>query len=205
MDYSKAADSEVVNKTIAALKAHNFDAELVETKEAALARVKELIPAGADVMTGSSTTLNEIGFTDYLKSGQHPWKNLKDAIVAEKDPAKQALLRKQSVLSDYFLGSVHAVTEAGETITASASGSQLPSYAFTSKNIIWVVGTQKIVPNLEEGLKRIREYTFPLEDARMKSTGAPGSNLAKMLIQENEPAVMGRKIKLIFVDEKLGF
>src|SRR5271168_220748 len=100
MDYSKQAEKEIINKTIAALKAHNFDSELVETKEAALARVKELIPAGVSVMTGSSTTLNQIGFTDYLTSGQHPWNNLKAAIVAEKDPVKQGVLRKQSVLSD---------------------------------------------------------------------------------------------------------
>lgn len=205
MDYSKTADAAIVERTIAALNAHNFQAELVPTKEAALAHIKELIPTGASVMTGSSTTLNEIGFTEYLKSGAHGWNNLKDAVTAEKDPAKQAALRKQSVFADYWLGSVHAVTEAGETLTASASGSQLPSYAFTSQNLIWVVGTQKIVPNLTEAMKRLEEYTFPLEDARMKSTGAAGSNIAKILIQKNEPAFMQRKIKLIFVNEKLGF
>jgi len=205
MDYSKTADATTIEKTIAALKGHNFQAELVATKQAALARIKDLIPAGANVMSGSSTTLNEIGFTEYMKSGTHGWKNLKEEIVEEKNPAKQAVLRKQAVLADYFLGSVHAVTEAGETVTASASGSQLPSYAFTSPNLIWVVGTQKIVPNLDEAMKRIREYTFPLEDARMKSTGAPGSLLAKMLIQLTEPGMMKRNIHLIFINEKLGF
>lgn len=205
MDYSKLADKETIEKTIAALKPHGFNAELVETRAAALARVKELIPAGAEVMTGSSTTLNEIGFTDYLKSSEHPWKNLKEAVAQEKDPEKQAVLRKQAVLAPYFLGSVHAVTQTGELLTASASGSQLPSYAFTSQNVIWVVGTQKIVPSLEEAMKRIREYTYPLEDARMKSTGAAGSNLAKILIQNNEPPFLGRKLTLIFVNEKLGF
>lgn len=205
MDYSRPADREIINKTIEALKMHNFDAEMVETKGAALARIKKLIPAGSEVMTGSSTTLNEIGFTDYLKSGQHPWKNLKETVVIEKDPAKQAELRKQATFSQYWLGSVHAVTETGETITASASGSQIPAYAFSTKNVIWVVGAQKIVPTLNEGLERIREYTFPLEDARMKSTGAPGSILAKILIQNLEPAAMGRKVRLIFVNEKLGF
>lgn len=207
MDYSKPAERAVVDKTIEALKAHNFLAEFVETKSAAMARIKEIIPAGAKVMTGSSTTLNEIGFTDYLKSGEHPWNNLKDAIVAETDPAKQAALRKQSIFSDYWLGSVHAVTVTGETLTASGSGSQIPAYASTSPNVIWVVGTQKIVPNLDEALKRLHEYTFPLEDARMKSVtaGKSGSNISKILIQNNEAGYLGRKIHLIFVNEKLGF
>lgn len=205
MDYSKTADAGTVEKTIAALKTHNFNAELVETKEAALARIKEIIPAGVSVMSGSSTTLNEIGFTEYMKSGAHGWNNLKEIITAEKDPVKQAALRKQSVLSEYFLGSVHAVTETGETLTASGSGSQLPSYAFTSPNVIWVVGTQKIVPNLDEAFKRLKEYTFPLEDARMKATGAAGSNVGKILIMNNDAPYLGRKITLIFVNEKLGF
>ena len=205
MDYSKPAEKAAVDKTIEALKAHKFLAEFVESKEAAMARIKEIIPPGAKVMTGSSTTLNEIGFTDYLKSGGHPWDNLKDAVVAETDPAKQTALRKQSIFSDYWLGSVHAVTVTGETVTASASGSQLPAYAFTSPNVIWIVGTQKIVPDLEEAFKRIREYTFPLEDARMKSVNMGGSNIAKLLIQNNEPSWAQRKIHLIFVNEKLGF
>ena len=156
-------------------------------------------------MTGSSTTLDQIGFTELLKSGTHPWKNLKEAIVTEKDPVKQAELRKQATFSPYWLGSVHAVTETGTVVTASASGSQLPAYAFSSPNLIWVVGTQKIVPTLDEALVRIREYTFPLEDARMKSVNMGGSNLAKMLIQTNEPAMMKRTIHLIFVNEIFGF
>jgi len=205
MDYSKTADAALVAKTIEALKTHNIQAEVVDTKEAAFTRIKELIPAGAEVMTGSSTTLNEIGFTEYLKSGTHGWKNLKDALAAEKDPVKQGALRKQSVLAEYFLGSVHAVTETGETLTASGSGSQIPAYAFTSQNVIWVVGTQKIVPTMDEAFKRLKEYTFPLEDARMKATGAAGSNIGKILIMNNEASYLGRTIRLIFVNEKLGF
>lgn len=149
--------------------------------------------------------MNEIGFTEYLKSGTHGWKNLKDALAAEKDPVKQGALRKQSVLAEYFLGSVHAVTETGETLTASGSGSQIPAYAFTSQNVIWVVGTQKIVPTMDEAFKRLKEYTFPLEDARMKATGAAGSNIGKILIMNNEASYLGRTIRLIFVNEKLGF
>jgi L-lactate utilization protein LutC len=178
---------------------------LVANKEEALEKVKSLIPAGASVTTGASVTLEQIGFVDLLKSGDHPWKNLKVDIVAEKDPIKQALLRKQSVLADYFLASVHALAETGEVVIASATGSQLPSDAFTSDNVIWVVGAQKIVPTLEDGLKRLREYVFPLENEHMKTLYGVGSVLAKILIFEREAPSSKRNIHLILVKEVLGF
>ena len=167
-------------------------------------RITGLIPQCAEVMTGSSTTLKEIGFVDFLSSGKHSWNNLKEKIVSEKDPKKQAELRKKSITSEYFLGSVHAVTQLGEVVVASATGSQLSSYVYASSNVIWAVGTQKIVPNLEEGLRRIREYVFPLEDQRMKQAGFRGSTIAKILIFEKE-TLPSRKITLILINEKLGF
>jgi L-lactate utilization protein LutB len=205
MDYTKVADDAVVAATVAALGERNIEAHVVGTKAEALDLIKSFIPQGASVMNGSSRTLDEIGFLEYLKSGAHGWNNLKEAITAETDPAKQAVLRKQSVLSDYYLGSVHALAQTGESIIASASGSQLPHIAFTSPNIIFVVGTQKIVPTLADAMERVEKHVFPLEDARMKSTGAAGSVLAKELIYRREPAMMGRKVRMILVKESLGF
>ncbi|MDD5773510.1 MAG: lactate utilization protein [bacterium] len=204
MSYNVLPPKEIIEKTIKAVKDRNVTVYFENTKEEALKKLKNLIPAGAEIMTGGSTTLEQIGFADYLKSGRHPWNNLKDKILAEKDPAKQNELRKMSVLSQYFAGSVHAVTETGVIIIASATGSQLPSYAFSSDNLIWVIGCHKIVPTFEDALKRIREYTFPLEDKRMKSVGYSGSTIGKMLIFERE-IMPNRKINLIFVNEVLGF
>ncbi len=204
MTYDQLASPEVVQETISALKERNVEALLVNTKEEALEKIKEMIPAGASVMTGGSTTLNEIGFSDLLVSKNHSWKNLKDEIVAETDPDKQNELRKQSVLADYFLGSVHAVTKDGEVLVESASGSQIPSYAFTSPNVIWVVGAQKIVGDLNAAFDRVKTYVFPLEDQRMKSTGAQGSIIGRWLVFERE-IMPSRKVTLIFVNEKLGF
>jgi L-lactate utilization protein LutC len=203
MSYAELASQASIDKTFTNLKERNVHPQLVQTKAEALDAIKKLIPAGASVNTGSSTTLEQIGFVDLLKSGEHPWNNLKAAIVQEKDEAKQADLRRQSVLSQFWLGSIHALTEDGQALIASASGSQLPAYAFTADNVIWVVGAQKIVPNLEAAFTRVRDYTFPLEDARMKSTGAPGSTFGKWLIFERE--IMPRKIHLILVNEVLGF
>ncbi|CAG0996721.1 MAG: hypothetical protein MPEBLZ_00119 [Candidatus Methanoperedens nitroreducens] len=204
MKYETLASKDVVKRTMEALKTRNVNAELVNTKEEALTKINALIPPGKEVMTGSSTTLNEIGFTDLLKSGKHPWKNLKGQILSEKDPGKQMELRKKSVISEYFLGSVHAVVETGEVLIVNATGSSIPSYSYSSDNVIWIVGTQKIVPTLEEGFNRIREYCFPLEDKRMKSIGSTGTTLGKYLIFERE-INKNRKINLIFVNEKLGF
>lgn len=202
--YDILASKQAVNETIKALKTRGISAEFVQTGADALKRLKELIPAGAELMTGGSTTLVQIGFVDLLKSKKHPWKNLKDEILAEKDEAKQVGLRKKSVTSEYFLGSVHAVAQTGEIVVASASGSQLPSYAFSSDNVIWTVGAQKITPDLESAIKRVREYCLPLEDARMKKEGYPGSTIGKLLIFERE-IMPNRKITLIFINEKLGF
>ncbi len=204
MKYDTLASKDAIKKVMNAVKQRGITPMLVNTKEDALKKLHELIPGGAEIMTGSSTTLNQIGFTDLLKSGKHPWKNWKDIILTEKDGAKQMELRRKSVLSEYFLGSMHAIAETGEMVFASASGSQLPAYIFTSNNVIWVVGTQKIVPALPDAIKRVREYVFPLEDARMKREGGTGSTIGKLLIFEQEinPA---RRLTLILVNEKLGF
>lgn len=205
MNYETLADAETIKKTVEALGGRGVGALVVENKKEALEKIKTLIPKGASVMNGSSTTLQEIGFVDYLKSGNHGWKNLHEEILAEKDSAKQAMLRKQAVLSDYYLGSVHAVAETGQLVIASNSGSQLPHIVFTSPNLIFVVGAQKLTPNLDTALSRVREYVLPLEDQRMKSVGMGGSAISKLLIFEREQAFMGRKVYVIFVNEKLGF
>ena len=203
MDFTKLASKDTIKKVSKALGPRGIKADFAETKEDALKKLTGMIPAGAELMTGGSTTLEQIGFVDLLKSGKHKWVNLKDSILAEKDEKKQAELRKKSIASQYFIGSVHAVTHEGQVLVASASGSQIPSYAFSSDNVIWVVGAQKIVPTLEDGFERISECCFPLEDKRMKSVGYPGSTIGKILIFERE--IMPRKLTLIFVNEKLGF
>jgi len=204
MQYDKLSSEDAVKRAMEAVKERGVSAEFVQTKEEALNRLKEIIPAGAEIMTAGSTTLEEIGFIELLKSGKHAWNNIKDKLLAEKDPKRQAELRRKSVTSEYYLGSVHAVAETGEIVVASASGSQLPSYTFSSNNIIWVVGTQKITPDLEEAIKRVRTHALPLEDRRMKSVGYPGSTIGKLLIFERE-IMPNRKITLVFVNEKLGF
>lgn len=205
MNYDTLASKEAISKTIDALRERGIEAIVVNDRAEALETVKSLIPKGVSVMNGSSRTLEEIGFIDYLQAGDHGWKNLHQEILAEKDPATQALLRKQAVLSDYYLASVHAVAETGQLVIASNSGSQIPHIGFTSPNLLFVVGGQKLVPNLDAALARVRDYVLPLEDKRMKDVGMGGSAISKLLVFEREPVFMGRKVHVIFVNEKLGF
>ena len=203
--FDSLASKEAIERTKKALTERGYLPEFVASSAEALRRIKELIPAGASVMNGSSRTLEEIGFIEYLKGDTHGWNNLHKNVLDEKDPEKQALLRKQSVLSDFYLGSAHAVAETGELVIASNTGSQLPHLVFTSPNIILVVGAQKITVTLDEAIARLKEYVFPLEDARIKNTGGSGSFISKLLIINREPAFIGRKFHIILVNEKLGF
>lgn len=205
MNYTTLASTETVNKTMAALTERGWLPELVATRTEALERIKALIPAGASVMNGSSRTLEEIGFIPFLKSGKHGWHNLHATILVEQDPAKQAELRKQSVLSDFYLGSAHAIAASGEIVVASNSGSQLPHLVYTSPNLILVVGSQKITLTLDMAIRRVQDYVLPLEDARMKEVGMGGSFISKLLIINREPSFLGRQVYVIFVNEALGF
>lgn len=153
----------------------------------------------------ASRSLEEIGFVEYLKSGNHKWRNLHAEILAETDPEKQALLRKQSILSDYYLGSVHALAQTGELVIASNTGSQLPPIVFTSPNLIFVVGTHKITPTLEDARKRLWEHVLPLEDERLMGVYNAHTHLSKELILHYENPAMGRKVRVLFVNQKLGF
>ena len=203
MDWNKIPDQAIIDRVIAGMRERNFGPMLVPDRNRALEKLKQMIPAGAEVMTGSSTTLEEIGFIDFLTGIKHPWRNWKDKIFAEKDPGKQMDLRRASTTAEYFIGSVQAVTESGQVLGTDASGSRQGGYIYGAKNVIWVVGANKIVSNLDMAFRRLREHCVPLEDARMKKTGAPGTFVGKIVVYERE--AVPNRISTILVGEILGF
>ena len=205
MNYKTLATKTSIDKTIAGLQSKNIEAIFVENSASAFEKIKELIPAGASVMNGASKTLEQIGFVEYLKSAKHPWHNLHANILAETDKTKQGELRRQSVLSDYYLGSVHGLAETGEFIIASNTGSQLPHIVFTSPNLIFVVGAQKIVPTLPDAFKRLEEHVIPLEDESMRAKYDVGTFPSKIVVFKRENPFVGRKVRMILVRESLGF
>ena len=205
MDYNTLATKEIVNKTAEALKVNGIEAIIVESGAEALEKIKELIPEDASVMNGASKTLEQIGFVDYLKSGNHGWNNLHEAILNEGDRTKQGVLRKQATLSDFYLGSVHALSENGELVIASNTGSQLPHIVFTSQNIIFVVSTKKIVSTLEEAMKRLEEHVVPLEDQNIMKKFNIHTMVSKILLFKRENPMLGRKVRMILVNEDIGY
>lgn len=205
MDYATLATRTTIKNAETNLAPRNIVPHVVATRADALSKIRELIPAGASVQNGASRTLEEIGYIDYLKAGEHGWNNVHEAILAEKDPIRQGELRKQATMSDYYLGSVHALTEAGELVIASNTGSQMPNIVFNSPNLIFVVGGQKIVPTLADAFKRLDEYVIPLEDARMMKAYGMHTQKSKTVIFHKEHPMMGRTVHVILVNEKLGF
>ena len=155
-------------------------------------------------MNGASVTLETIGFVDYLKDGQHGWNNLHAGVIAEQDKVKQSALRKQAVLSDYYLGSVHALAENGQFIIASNSGSQLPHIVFTSQHLIFVVGAQKIVTSLDEAFKRLEEYVVPKEEIHMQEKYGVSTYPSKVVLFNREKPDSGRTVQMLIVNEQLG-
>ncbi len=192
-----------VERTFAALKQRGVTPIYAPDRRAALETVLGLIPKGSAVAHGSSTTLQEIGLVDRLKDPASGYRYLNPEWDAESDPTRRARVRARlSVEADYYLGSVQAICETGEVVGADASGSRQAFYVYGPPHVIWVAGVNKLVPNLESGLRRVREVALPLEDQRMKRQGGPGSSIGKLMIFERERP--GR-ITLVLVGESLGF
>ncbi len=200
--WTELPDKQTVEKTIASLKANGIDAVFAETTDEAKQKALSLIPNGAEVMTMSSTTNDSIGLNKEInESGKY--NTLRDNLYKMNPNTQGKEMRKLGAVHDYTTGSAHAVTETGSVIIASATGSQLPAYAYTSGKVIWGVGAQKIVKNVEEGIKRIYEYTFPLEDQRARKAYGMGSGVNKLLIINKE--VIPGRLHVIIVNQVLGF
>ncbi len=200
---SHMISEEEINRTKTNLENHGINVIIVDNKESAFDLLKNLIPEGKDVMTGSSTTLQQIGFMDYYISNNHPWVNMGTPIFQETDKEKQADMRRKSVTAEYFIASVNAITEDGKMVAVDRSGSRVGAYPFSAKNLILVSGINKIVPTLDDAFTRIKNVVFPLEDERAKKRYGVGTGFGKWVIIENE-AVKDR-ITLVLIKENLGF
>lgn len=180
----------------------NVEVLIFDDHNDGLRGLKNMIPKGSDVYTGPSETLNQIGFTEHVRESDD-YIDLRARVLAEPDYDKRRDIRREVSTADFFVASVHAIVETGEVVIVSGSGSQLAGYAAGARNVIWVAGSNKIVPNMDIAMRRVREHSLPLEDARMKSTGAAGSAIGKILIVERES--VESRIRLVLIREPLGF
>lgn len=202
-DFSQLADQLAIDRAIESLKANGIEAKFVQTSDEAKKEVLNLIPEKAEVMTMTSVTLDSTGIADEINNSDK-FSPVRNKLNTMDRITQGSEMQKLGAAPDWVVGSVHAVTESGNVLIASNTGSQLPAYAYGSANVIWVVGTQKIVKDTEEALKRIYEYVLPLEAERAKKAyGALGSNVSKLLIINKE--VKAGRITLIFVNQVLGF
>lgn len=200
--WTKLADKETVEKILQVLKSENIEGYYFQTGEEAKNKVLELLPKKSRVLSGQSQTLKALGLDEAIDNSSDFVSVRKEftGLDREKEGDKIRILRSTP---DVMVGSVHAVTKDGKLMTASNTGSQIASYAGAAGKIILVVGSQKIVENMDEGFKRIYEHSLPLESERLKKLYGIDSGVSKVLIVNRE-FIPGRTT-VIFVNEVLGF
>lgn len=201
-EFAKLATAQRIDKTAKALEANGIQTLIAETAEDAKRLFFELVPEGAEVFLGSSVTLEQLGIKEAIDaSGRYD--ALRPKMFAMNRQTQGREIRKLVGAPDFAAGSVHAVTEDGHVLIASNTGSQLGPYASGAGKVIWIVGAQKLVKDLNEGLKRIHEYILPLEEEHMRELYNVGSNVSKVLIVNKE--IRPNRITMILVKEEIGF
>jgi YkgG family uncharacterized protein len=200
--FGAVADDARVSRTAAALEANGISVFRAADAAEAKRIVLDLIPDGSQVHHGASESLEASGIIDEIeRSGRYDPVRPRLKNLDRKTQADE--IRRLSAAPDVMLGSVHAVTETGSLLAASMGGSQLGPYVGGAGRVILVVGTQKIVSDLEEGLRRINDYSFPLEDARALAAYGIHSAVNKVLIINRE--IIPGRITVVLVGEVLGF
>jgi L-lactate utilization protein LutC len=200
-EFSHPASQERVKRTAAALEANGMHTIVLESAQEARACVLEMIPPGTEVYNPPSRTLEQIGLADEIEHSTS-FQALRSRVFAMDRKTQKREIRRLIASPDVIVGSVHAITEQGQVLIASASGSQLGAAVFGAGTVIWVVGTQKLVATLEEGFRRIREYSHPLEDERTRSAYGQPSAINKILVVNGEQP---SRITIVLVKEEFGF
>ena len=201
-EYAKQATDEKIERTSKALEANGIQTLIAETGADAKRLFLELIPEGSEVFLSSSVTLEQLGIVaDVDQSGK--FDAVRPKMYAMNRETQGREIRKLIAAPDFAAGSVHAVTEEGHVLIASATGSQLGPYASGAGRVIWVVGAQKIVKDINDGFRRIQEHVVPLEEEHMQQLYKVGTAVNEMLIINR--ATRPGRITMILVKEELGF
>jgi hypothetical protein len=196
------APAQRLERAADALTAHGFTVEILDDAAAARSRIQDLIPEGASVFTGASETLRLSGIdADINASGRY--QAIRPRVLAMDRVSGADDIRRLTASPDVVVGSVAALTEAGSLVVASASGSQLPAYAGGAARAIWIVGAQKVVPDLSTALRRVEDHCLPLESARAQVAYGQPSAINRLLILNAEYSP-GRGTVLL-LREAIGF
>ena len=199
--FTTLPDDQVLASTVTELEEHGFSVEVVDDLDAARTAVLARIPHGSSVMTNTSVTLQETGIADAVNS-DGPYESARNKMVALDFATQAQQMKVIGGQPDYALGSVHAITHDGALVIASASGSQLASYAWGAANVIFVVGAQKLVPTLDVARERIYQHSLVLEDSRAVAAYGQHSSVGKIL--EINQELPGR-IHIVLIRQVVGF
>jgi hypothetical protein len=200
-EFASPSSEKLLQQVAERIRERNINVLIVNNGEEARQAVLELIPQGSEVHSAKSKTLQDSGIFDTLMD-PNQYNALRHQTMKMDRKTQMREIRKLTAAPDYMLGSVQAITEDGILVDASATGSQLAAYASTAGKVILVVGSQKIVPDIETALRRIREYVLPWEDAQVRKAINMGTYVGKILIIERE-WVSDRTI-VILVREPIG-
>jgi hypothetical protein len=200
-DFSTKAAEPAVQKVAAAIRANNIEVHVVDTGDEARELALSMIPEGAEVHSAKSKTLEDIGLWKELsESGRYDWLRARYLGMDRKTQARE--IRKLITAPDYMVGSAQAVTEGGDLVVVSASASQLAPYAVGAGRLILVIGSQKIVRDFDQAMRRIERHVFPYEDAQVYERMKIHTFISKILIIRRE-WVDGR-VTVILVREPVG-
>jgi len=179
--YTEPASDHAVEAVVTALTANNIETLVVDTAEEARERVLALVPEGSEVHWAASRTLDDLGLSAAMLDTEK-YDPVRPKYMAMDRATQGREIRKLMAAPDVMLGSVQAVTLDGTLVTASYSGSQLGPYAAGAGRVILVVGSQKIVRDLEAAIRRAHEHVLPYEDERLRERLGVGTRLAKLLV-----------------------
>jgi L-lactate utilization protein LutC len=200
-EFGSRASDEQIARAAKALEANGIGVLIAEDGEAARRMFFELIPEGSEVFLGASVTLEQLGIKEVVdKSGRYA--ALRPKMFAMNKETQAREIRKLGAAPDYAAGSVQAVTEDGQVLVASKTGSQIGPYASGAGKVVWVVGAQKIVPNLDEAFRRLHEHSVPMEEQLMQERYNTGTYIGKILIVNRE--MRPNRITMIIVKKEIG-
>lgn len=197
--YPALPDEDTLAETVLGLEEHGFGIEVVDELDEARRVVLARIPEGSSVMTFPSVTLEETGIAQAILEREDA---ARSKLIALDRETQLQEIKSIMVLPDFSLGSVHAITRDGTLVLASALGSQLASHAWGAAKVIFVVGAQKLVTDVEAAHERIYEYCLKLEDARAREAYGAGSRVGKILeIHQDDPG----RIHVVLIRRPVGF
>ena len=199
-----------------ALTENNFEVFVVEnTDEAKSIVLEKIIPeiAPKSVSWGGSLTFVATGLYDFLKDSNDF--NVLDTYDKTLSPEESLERRRQSLLVDLFITGSNAVTESGQLVNLDMIGNRVGALTFGPKNVIILVGRNKIVPDLDEAMFRIKNYAAPVNTMRLdkKTPCAKTSFCADCKSPDRicntwtitEKSFPKKRVKIIMINKDLGF